>query len=103
MCTAVLKTNKLYENAVLVKQHSHPDEQCHQSMKHKASTINQIFTFSAATAPNEVKARLPVADTNLHALAVKVTAYKTITLCSVYLPHSNHFNFNPKYLQDVID
>ena len=24
MCTAVLKTNKLYENAFLVNQHSHP-------------------------------------------------------------------------------
>ena len=29
-------------------------------------------------------------------MAVKVTAHKTITLCSVYLPHRNHFNFNPK-------
>ena len=73
-CTAVLKTNKLYENALLVKQHSQPAhqtavpvEQCRQSMKSKASTTNdkphQIFILSAATAPNEVKARLPAADT----------------------------------------
>ena len=73
-CTAVLKTNKLYENALLVKQHSHladqtavPVEQCRQSMESKASTTNdkphQIFTFSAATDPNEVEARLPAADT----------------------------------------
>ena len=26
-----------------------------------------------------------------------------MTLCSVYLPHHNHFNFNPKDLQDLID
>ena len=36
-------------------------------------------------------------------MAVKVTAHKTITLCSVYLPPRNHFNFNPKDLQNVID
>ena len=42
-------------------------------------------------------------NTNLQAVAVKVTAHKTITLCSVYLPPRNHFNFNPKDLQNVID
>ena len=73
-CTAVLKTNKLHNIAVLVKQHDHPEdqtavpvEQCRQSIKRKASTTNdkshQIFTFSAATAPNEDKARLLAADT----------------------------------------
>ena len=36
-------------------------------------------------------------------MAVKVTVHKTITLCSVYLPPRNNFNFNPKDLQDVID
>ena len=36
-------------------------------------------------------------------MAVEVTAHKTITLCSVYLPPRNHFNFNPKDLQNVID
>ena len=36
-------------------------------------------------------------------MAVKVTAHKIITLCSVYLPPRNHFHFNPKDLQDVID
>ena len=42
-------------------------------------------------------------NTHLQAVAVKVTAHKTITLCSVYLPPRNHFNFNPKDLQNVID
>ena len=42
-------------------------------------------------------------NTNLQAVAIKVTAHKTITLCSVYLPPRNNFNFNPKDLQDVID
>ena len=37
-------------------------------------------------------------NTHLQAVAVKVTAHKTITLCSVYLPPRNHFNFNPKDL-----
>ena len=36
-------------------------------------------------------------------MAVKVTAHKTITLYSVYLPPRNNFNLNPKDLQDVID
>ena len=35
-------------------------------------------------------------NTNLQAVAVKVTAHKTITLYSVYLRPRNHFNFNPK-------
>ena len=30
---------------------------------------------------------------------VKVTAHKTVTLCSVHLPPRNNFNFNPKDLQ----
>ena len=42
-------------------------------------------------------------NTNLQVVAVKVTAHKTITLFSVYLPPRNNFNFKPKYLQDVID
>ena len=40
-------------------------------------------------------------NTNLQAVAVKIIAHKTITLCSVYLPPRNHFN--PKDLQNVID
>ena len=36
-------------------------------------------------------------------MAIKVKAHKTITLCSVYLPPCDHFNFNPKDLQDIID
>ena len=39
-------------------------------------------------------------NTNLQAVAVKVTVHKTITLCSVYLPQSH---FTPTDLQDVID
>ena len=44
-------------------------------------------------------------NANLQAVDVKVTAHKTITLCSVYLPFRNHFNFNcnPKDLQHVTD
>ena len=37
-------------------------------------------------------------NTNLQDVAVKVTAHKTITLCSVYLPPRNNFYFNPKDL-----
>ena len=52
---------------------------------------------------NEVIAQSIVTlNTNLQAVAVKVTAHKTITLCSVYLPPHNHFKFNPKDLHDVI-
>ena len=36
-------------------------------------------------------------------LNTNLQAHKTITLCSVYLPPRNHFNFNPKDLQNVID
>ena len=42
-------------------------------------------------------------NTTLQAVAVKVTSHKTITLSSVYLSPCNHFNFNPKDLQGVID
>ena len=41
-------------------------------------------------------------NTNLQAVVVKVTAHKTVALCSVYLPPRNHFTFNPKDLQDLI-
>ena len=42
-------------------------------------------------------------NSHLQAVAVKVTADKTITQCSLYLTHHNHFMFNPKDLQDIID
>ena len=42
-------------------------------------------------------------NTDLQAVAVKVTAHKTITLFLVYLPPRNHFNFNPKDLLNVTD
>ena len=36
-------------------------------------------------------------------MAVKVTAHKTINICSVYLTPRNNFNFNSKDIQDVND
>ena len=42
-------------------------------------------------------------NTNLQAVAVRVTAHKTFTICSIYLPPRNHFTFNPRDLQDLID
>ena len=73
-CTAVLKTNKEYTDAMLVKEHSHPAdvtgvsvEKCCHSMKSTASTANdkpnQILSFAAAAVPDEVQARLPAAET----------------------------------------
>ena len=73
-CSAMLKTNKEYTGARLVKEQSHPAdetgvsvEKCRHSMKSSASTANdkpnQILTFAAAAAPNEVQARLPAAET----------------------------------------
>ena len=57
-----------------MKEHSHPAdetgvsvEKCRHSMKSSASTANdkpnQILTFAAAAAPDEVQARLPAAET----------------------------------------
>ena len=73
-CTAVLKTNKKYTDAMLVKEHSHPTdvtgvsvEKCRHSMKSTASTANdkpnQILSFAAAAVLDEVQARLPAAET----------------------------------------
>jgi len=42
-------------------------------------------------------------NTNLQAVAVRLTAHKTLTLCSIYLPPRNNFNFNPRDLQNLID
>jgi len=42
-------------------------------------------------------------QTNLQAVAVRITAHKTLSICSVYLPPRNHFNFNPGDLQDLIE
>ena len=42
-------------------------------------------------------------NTNLQAVAVRVTGHKAITICSIYLPPRNNFNFNPRYLQDLFD
>ena len=71
-CTAVLKTNKEYTDAMPVKEHNHPAdvtgvsvEKCRHSMKSTASTANdkpnQILSFAAV--PDEVQARLPAAET----------------------------------------
>ena len=67
-CSAMLKTNKEYTGARLVKEHSHPAdetgvsvEKCRHSMKSSASTANdkpnQILTFAAAAAPDEVQGK----------------------------------------------
>ena len=50
-----------------------------------------------------VNENVPQSIVTLNKMAVNVTAHKTITLCSVYLPPRNHFNFNPKDLHSVID
>jgi len=42
-------------------------------------------------------------NTKLQAVAVRVTAHKAITICSIYLPPRNNFNFNPRDLQDLFD
>ena len=42
-------------------------------------------------------------NTNLHAVDVEGTTHKNIGPSSVYLPHRDRFNCNPKYLQDLTD
>ena len=94
-CTAVLKTNKEYTDAMLVKEHSHPAdvtgmsvEKCPHSMKSTASTPNdkpnQILSFAAAAVPDEVQARLPAAETIkrvLYTVSVPIINQKTQTHC----------------------
>ena len=72
--TCLMKTNKAFENPVLVEDHSHAAdstavdvEQCGKSMKQKASSTNdkpnKILMFSTSTATDYIKTRLPFTDT----------------------------------------
>lgn len=73
-CCAILQTTKGFEQPQVIKEHNHladhtsvAVEKLRQGMKEQACTTNdkpnQIFTFSTAAAPDEVKTRLPTADT----------------------------------------
>ena len=66
-------------------------------------TENRAYGGVSILVNENIPQSIVTLNTNLQAVAVKVTALKTITLCSVYLPPRNHFNFNPKDLQNVID
>ena len=74
------------------------------NLYHKCQETENRASGGVSILVNEnVPQSIVTLNTNLQAVAVKVTAHKTITLCSVYLPPRNHFNFNPKDLQSVID
>ena len=66
------------------------------SIEDGALTKLSPFAIQKAIVNENVPQSIVTLNTNLQAVAVKVTAHKTITLCSVYLPPRNHFNFNPK-------
>ena len=71
---------------------------------HKSQeTENRAYGGVSILVNENVPQSIVTLNTNLQAVAIKLTAHKTITLCSVYLPPRNNFNFNPKDLQDVID
>ena len=74
------------------------------NLYHKCQETENRASGGVSILVNEnVPQSIVTLNTNLQAVAVKVIAHKTITLCSVYLPPRNHFNFNPKDLQSVID
>ena len=74
------------------------------NLYHKCQETENRASGGVSILVNEnVPQSIVTLNTNLQAVVVKVTAHKTITLCSVYLPPRNHFNFNPKDLQDAID
>ena len=74
------------------------------NLYHKCQETENRASGGVSILVNEnVPQSIVTLNTNLQAVAVKVTAHKTITQCSVYLPPRNNFNFNPKDLQDVID
>ena len=74
------------------------------NLYHKCQETENRVSGDVSILVNEnIPESIVTLNTNLQAQAVKVTANKTITLCSVYLPHRNHFNFNPKDLHNVID
>ena len=74
------------------------------NLYHKCQETENRFSVGVSILVNEnVPPSLVTLNTNLQVVAVKVTAHKTITLSSVYLPPRNKFNFHPKDLQDLID
>ena len=66
-------------------------------------TENRVSGGVSILVNDNISQSIVTLNTHLQAVAVKVTAHKTITLCSVYLPPRNTFNFNPKDLRNVID
>ena len=85
----LMKTNKAFENPVLVEDHSHAAdrtavdvEQCGKSMKRKASSTNdkpnKILMFSTSTATDYVKTRLPFTDTLKRVLRRARAANRTV-------------------------
>ena len=74
------------------------------NLYHTFQVTENIASGGVSILVNEnIPQSIATLNTTLQAVAVKVTAHKTITLCSVHLPPRNHFNFNPKDLQDLID
>ena len=74
------------------------------NLHHKFQETENRASVGVSILVNEnIPQSIVTLNTNLQAVPVKVTAHKTITLCSVYLPPRNHFNFNPKDLQNIID
>ena len=74
------------------------------NLYHKCQETENRASGGVSILVNEnVPQSIVTLNTNIQALAVKVTAHKTIKLCSVYLRLRNNFYFNPKDLQDLID
>ena len=74
------------------------------NLYHKCQETEDRVSGGVSILVNEnIPQSIVTLNTNLQAVDVKVTAHKTITLCSVYLPPRNYFYFNPKDLQNVID
>ena len=74
------------------------------NIRHKCQETENRASGGVTILVNEnIPQSIVTLNTTLQAVAVKVTAHKTINLCSVYLPPRNHFNFNPKDLQDLTD
>ena len=62
------------------------------NLYHKCQETENRASVGVSILVNEnVPQSIVTLNTNLQAVAVKVTAHKTITLCSVYLPPHNHF------------
>ena len=64
------------------------------NLYHKCQETENRVSGGVSILVNEnIPQSIVTLNTNLQVVAVKVTAHKTITLCSVYLPPRNHFNF----------